>query len=120
VPLPSLTANVDHLAELRGLIRQAQDEERRITADVLSMMQAAGLDRLEGREAVAVRDSRTTLKPDPELFHTALGAPAFGAMTVSVTAARRLLGEDELAAISETTTTPVLRVEPLTNGKAVA
>src|SRR5438094_1123077 len=91
VPLPSLTANVDHLAELRGLIRQAQAEERRLTAEVLATMEAAGFDRLEGRVAVAIRDSRTTLKPDPELLHTAIGVQAFTVMTVSLTAVRRLL-----------------------------
>lgn len=50
---------------------------------------------------------------DPQLFHEALGDRAFTAMHVSVTAARKLLGEDDLQAISEATTTPILRVDPL-------
>jgi hypothetical protein len=43
-----------------------------------------------------------------------VGEPAFEAMTVSITAARRLLGEDALNGISQTTTSPVLRIEPAT------
>src|SRR5205823_8045628 len=101
-----------------GLIRQAQAEERRLTAEVLATMEAAGFDRLEGLVAVATRDSRTTLKPDPELLHTAIGAQAFTVMTVSLTAARRLLLEHDLEAISEPVTIPVLRIEPLTDGEA--
>ncbi len=40
-------------------------------------------------------------------------ARRYAALTVGVTAARRLLSADDLAAISETKTSPVLRVEPL-------
>lgn len=116
--VPLLGPEVDHLAELRDLIRRAQAEERRLTAEILTALRAAGLRRLAGRQAVAVLEARTTLRPDPQLFHEALGPRAFGAMTVSVTAARTLLGEDDLAAISEATTSPVLRIEPRAEGGA--
>lgn len=120
VPLPSLAASVDHLAELRGLIRRAQDEERKITAEILGVMASAGLDRLEGTEAVAIRDERTTLKVDVGLFLEAAGTAGYDALTVSVTAARKHLGEDDLRAISEATTTPALRVLPRENSPAAA
>lgn len=108
-----LGPQVDHLFELRALSRRAQDEERRMTAEVLEALQIAGLDRLAGQQAVAIVDERSTLRPNPQLFAVAVGPRAWGAMTVSVTAARKLLGEDDLQAISEITTSPVLRVEPL-------
>src|SRR3989442_13523163 len=60
--------DVDHLAELRSLIRRAQEQERQITAEVLHAMDAAGVERLEGERAVAIRDTRTTLRPDVGLF----------------------------------------------------
>lgn len=118
VPLPSLA--VDHLAELRGLIRRAQEEERKLTAEILSVMASASLDRLEGTEAVAIRDERTTLKPDVGLFLEAAGAAGYDALSVSVTAARKHLGEDDLRAISEATTTPALRVLPRADRPAAA
>jgi hypothetical protein len=111
--IPLLGPQVDHLLELRGLIRRAQEEERAMTAELLRALEAAGLTRLAGRQAVAVRDERVTLKPDPQRLLEAVGEPSWAALTVSVTAARRLLGEEDLAAISEKITTPVLRVEPL-------
>ena len=115
--VPLLGSTIDHLAELRALIRRAQDEERAMTAEILRAMQAAGVSRLEGGEAAAILDQRVTLRPDPALFHETLGARAYAAMTVSVTAARQLMGADDLAAISETTTTPVLRVEPIESAR---
>ncbi len=118
--LAPVRADVDHLAELRGLIRRAQDTERQLTAEVLHAMEGAGVERLEGEQAAAIRDTRTTLRPDVGLFLEALGARAHEALTVNLTAARRLIGADDLAAISETITTPVLRVEALTDGKAGA
>jgi len=71
VPLrafPALGEQIDQLHELRGLIRQSQEAERRLTAEVLAGLQAAGLTRLAGAKAVATIDRRTNLKPDPELF----------------------------------------------------
>ena len=111
--LAPFRADVDHLAELRGLIRRAQEQERQLTGEILHAMDAAGVSRLEGEQAVAIRDTRTTLRPDVGLFLEALGPRAHEALAVNITAARRLIGADDLAAISETATTPVLRVEPL-------
>lgn len=109
--LTPLRAKVDHLAELRHLIRQAETAERELTAEIVRALQAAGVDRLTGRDAMATLGERTTLTPDPALVYEALGPRAFDAMSVSVTAARRLMAADDLAAISESTTAPVLRVE---------
>jgi hypothetical protein len=111
--VPLLGPQIDHLFELRDLIRRAQDEERRMTAEILGVMEAAGLTRLAGQQATAIVDRRATLRVDPELFHRAVGGAAYEAMSVSVGAARPLVGEADLGAISEATTTPVLRLEPV-------
>ena|SRR5216684_4224225 len=115
--VPSLGAKVDHLAELRELIRRAQAAEREESAEVLAGLEAAGLTRLAGDRAVAVVGERISLTVDPELFLEAVGPAGYAAVTVSVTAARRLMGADDLAAISETTTTPVLRLEAREEGR---
>lgn len=65
---------------------------------------------------MAILGERTSLTVDPKRFHDAVGPAAWEAMAVSVTAARKLLGAEDLAAISETTPTPVLRVERLPGG----
>lgn len=109
--IPLLGDEVDQLAELRALIRRAQEEERRLTQEILTGLQAAGLSRLAGRQAVAIVEQRATLRPDPELFYEALGARAFEALTVSVTPARRLMAPADLEAISDKLVSPVLRVE---------
>jgi hypothetical protein len=111
--LAGLAPQVDHLAELRGLIRRAQAAERQLTQDLLAAMAAHDLRTVPGQAAVAILESRTALRVDPELFLLAAGARAPEALTVSVTAARRLLGEADLEAISEPMTTPVLRLEPV-------
>jgi len=108
---PHLGQLIDDLFELRGLVHRAQANERAMTAEVLQALTAAGLERYEGEGAVAIVGQRVTLAPDPQLFLEALGPRAWEPLTVNVTAARRLLGADDLAAISETTTTAVLRVE---------
>jgi hypothetical protein len=108
---PQLAQQVDDLHELRGLIRKSQEAERILTQQVLGTLTAAELDTFEGSQAVAIVGQRVTLAPDPQLFLEALGPRAWEALTVNVTAARRLLGADDLAAISESTTSRVLRVE---------
>ena len=118
--LAGLADKVDHLAELRALIRQAQQAERELTHEILAALQAAGLDRLAGLRALAVRDTRATLQPDPQLFVEAAGPRAWEAMAVRLEAARRLIAADLLEAISEKTTSPVLRVEALPAGPAAA
>ncbi len=116
--VPLLGPTIDHLLELRALIRRAQEQERQMTADIIRAMEGAGVSRLDGGMAVAVLEQRTNLHPDPELFLQAVGARAYAALTVSVTAARKLIGADDLDAISETTVSPVLRVESLERGGA--
>jgi hypothetical protein len=114
---PQLAQEVDHLHELRALIRQSQEAERQMTAEILQAMQEAGLMQLSGAQAVAFAGERVSLKPDPQLFLETVGPRAYEALTVSTTAARHLMGADDLAAISESTMIPVLRLEPR---KAVA
>jgi hypothetical protein len=118
--IPLVGGKVDHLAELRALIRQAQDAERELTAELVRTMTAAGVDRLHGAQAEAKLEQRTTLRPDPELFLQETGAAGYGALSVSVTAARRLMASDDLAAICEATTTRVLRVEAIAPAPQVA
>ena len=84
LPHPALAADVDDLHQLRGLIRQAQDQERALAAEVLTAMEVLGAERLEGQTAVAVLGERTSLTVDPELFHRALGSRAWAALTVRV------------------------------------
>jgi hypothetical protein len=109
--VPLLGPSIDHLLELRELIRRAQDEERKMTAEVVAGLQATGVTRLAGHQALAILDVRTTQRVDPQRLHETLGASAFQAMTVNITVARQLLGTEALLAISEVTTSPVLRVE---------
>lgn len=117
--VPLLGPQVDHLFELRGLIRQAQEEERKMTAELLAAMDATGQTRVSGQRAMAAVARRTTLAVDPELFLRAVGAEAYRAMTVSVAAARRLMGEDDLLAISEAATAPTLRIVPIDRAGAI-
>ena len=116
--VPLLGPKIDHLLELRGLIRRAQNEERTMTTEIVQAMAAAGVAWLQGHQGVAILEKRTTLEPDPGLFLEAVGARGYAALTVGVTAARKFMGADDLAAISEVTTNPVLRVEPLERGGA--
>jgi len=108
---PDLSQLIDDLFELRGLLRQSQAQERAMTAEVIQALTAAGIERYQAEAAMAIIGQRTTLTPDPELFLEALGSRAWEALSVNVTAARRLMEADDLAVISEATTTPVLRLE---------
>ncbi len=92
VPLrivPALGQKIDDLHELRSLIRQSQEAERRLTAEVLAGLEAAGLTWLAGQRAIASVDHRTTLRPDVGLFLDTTGPAGHAALSVSVTAARR-------------------------------
>jgi hypothetical protein len=60
--LLAVAADVDHLFELRGLIKQAQDEERRLTQVILAALDARRLGALAGTRAVATLEPRTTLR----------------------------------------------------------
>ncbi len=61
--LAPLRDDVDLLAELRDLIGRATEAERAMTAEILQAMAAAGVRRLEGARAVAVRESVTKTNP---------------------------------------------------------
>jgi hypothetical protein len=106
-----LGQQVDDLFELRTLIRQSQEAERRLTLESRQAMEATGTNRLQGAAAVAVLDGRDNLTVDPQLFLEAVGDRAWSAIRVVLTEARAFLGEEDLRAIGETTTTPILRVE---------
>lgn len=109
-----MAQKVDDLAELRALIRRATATERELTGEILTELAGLRVARFEGGEAVAVLEHKTCLTVDPELFMLAAGKSAYAALTVKVTMARELVGERDLLAISETSTTPVLRVEART------
>jgi len=111
-PVPyDLAQKVDDLFELRALLRQSQAGERALTAEIIQELTSAGLEQYQGEQAVAIVGQRVTLAPDPQLFLEALGSRALEALSVNIMVARRLMGADDLAAISEATTSPVLRIE---------
>jgi len=113
-----LAQKIDDLAELRALLRKATATERELTGEILTELAGLRVSRFEGTEAVAILEHRTCLTVDPELFLLAAGTSAYGAMTVGVTKACELIGEQDLAAISETSMTPVLRIEKRDLGPA--
>ncbi len=107
----ALAQQVDDLYELRGLIRRSQEAERLLTQQVTGVLTAAGLSTFAGTAAVAVLGHRTVLTPDPRSFLEAVGEKAFGALRVSMEAARELMLPADLEAISQGQTPSVLRVE---------
>jgi hypothetical protein len=113
-PAGTLAQKIDDLAELRTLIRQATATERQLTGEILTELAARRVTRFEGSQAVAMLEHRTTLSVDPGLFLLATGKAGHAALAVSVTKARELLGEQDLVAISEKSTTPALRLEQRT------
>ncbi len=114
VTLGWLGTSIDKLAELRAAKRQLDSDERTLTASVLTAMRAAGLPALRGEHAIATVGERHDLTPDPALFVEAVGLTlAAPALRVSVEKARGVLGDETLRAISETTTTTTLRVDPI-------
>lgn len=118
--IPRAASRVDELFKLRQLIRDAQTAERAATRELVELMQSQGFQGLQGTAAVAVLDLRDCLQVDVPLFLEAAGSRAPEALSVRVEAARRLLGDETLRAIAETTTNPVLRVEPLTPSPTAA
>jgi hypothetical protein len=111
--VPLIGAQVDRLAELRATLRTLETEERALTLEVSTTLQAAGVDTAHGRHAVARIEVRTITRVDPELFLELTGPKGLQAMTVSVTAARKLVVEADLAAISERSEQRALRVDTL-------
>jgi hypothetical protein len=115
-PKTTLADLADDLYELRTLLKKSTEAERKLTAEVLEGMHRVGADRIEGAIGVAILGERTTLTPDVGLFIGALGARAHAALSVKIEAARALMAADDLAAISESSTTPILRVQPIGEG----
>ncbi len=117
VALATLAADVDKLLDLRDAKRRLDADERALTRRVLDALTAHGLPALRAERAVATVGTRTDLTVDPGLFVDAVGLTlAAPALRVSVERARGILGTETLDAISETTTTAVLRVDPIRNG----
>jgi len=85
-------------------------EERALTRDMTALLDTHAAKKAEGTAALAVRSQQTNTHIDPDLFIQATGAKGWSAVKVSVEAARQLLSGADLAAISETTESPVLRV----------
>jgi hypothetical protein len=118
--LAGVREKIGDLAGLRALLRQAERTERELTQEILAALERAGLDRLAGREVVAVRGERENIQVDVQLFHEALGAKAYAALSVGVVAARKLMAEDDLRAISTVTVAPVLRLVVIEPAPAAA
>lgn len=105
---------VDRLATMRAEKRRLETAERELTKAVLAHLTEHGLPAFRAAQAVATVTARTEMVPDPELFVTAVGlTTAAPALRVLVEKARGLLGEADLAAISEETTSRVLRVDSI-------
>jgi hypothetical protein len=69
----ALAQQVDDLYELRGLIRKSQEAEKKLTAQMLGTLEAAGLSQFDGAQAVAIVGERVNLVPDVQLFLEAPG-----------------------------------------------
>lgn len=108
----TLAEKIDNLYTLRSLLRQSVAAEKELSAEISLAIKATSRDRAEGLTAVAILGTRTNLKVDPQLFLEAVGQKGYAAISVSVTAAREFMGEQDLNAIAEPIPTPVLRVEP--------
>jgi hypothetical protein len=112
--LATLAQDVDKLLDLRDTKRRLEADERALTRHVLEALTAHGLPSLRAERAVATVGTRTDLTVDPVRFVDTVGlATAAPALRVLVEQARRVLGTEMLAAISETTTTATLRVDPV-------
>jgi hypothetical protein len=108
----TLAAQIDQLADLRFLLRQSVAAEKALTAEVMKAMQEAKLDTAEGARSVAKITARTSTVVDVALFLETLGPKAYPALAVKIEAARELMAGADLAAISETSTSQSLRIEP--------
>jgi len=104
---------VDDLAELRSLMRRAQEAERRLTAEIASYLETTGLATLRGAQALARVETRTVTAVDAARFFGLVGPSALEAMSVSIGAARRLVGSTTLETIGERKAQLVLLVEKL-------
>ncbi len=114
-PAP-LAQRIDDLGQLRSLLRQSQEAERQLSNEIKALLAEAGTSEARGLEYVATVSERVDTVVDPELWLEATGKRGLVALTVSVTRARELMGEEDIRAISEPRTTPVLNVKPLAGG----
>ena len=111
--IPLMGQKVDDLAKLRSLIRQAQEAERQLTAEIVNYLNSTGLAALHGTRALARLETRTVTTVDAARFFGLVGPSALETMSVSVGAARRLVGAATLEAIAERKAQCLLRVEEI-------
>ena len=111
--IPSMGQKVDDLAELRSLVRRARAVERQLTAEISSYLEMTGLVALHGARAAARLETWKVMTVDAARFFDLVGPSALKAMSVSISAARRLVGGAALDAIGERKAQRVLRVEEL-------
>jgi hypothetical protein len=113
----TLAQRIDDLGELRNLLRQSQDAEKRLTAEIKVLLIEAGAKEGQGAQFIATLGERVDTVIDPQLFLEATGPKGLVAVTVGVTKARELMSGEDLAAISEAKPVPVLNVKPLGGAK---
>ena len=111
--IPTMGQKVDDLAELRSLVRRAQVAERQLTAEISSYLEMTGLVALHGARAAARLETWKVMTVDAARLFDLVGVSALKAMSVSIGAARRLVGGATLDAIGERKSQRVLRVEEL-------
>lgn len=112
----SLAQRIDDLGQLRALLKQSQDAERQMTAEIRALLAEAGKNEERGSQFAVTLTERVETVIDPELWLEATGKRGLVALTVGVTKARELMGEADIQAISEPRMTPVLNVKPLAGG----
>jgi len=111
--IPVMGQKVDDLAELRSLVRRAEVAERQLTAEISSYLEMTGLVALHGARAAARLETWKVMTVDAARFFDLVGVSALKAMSVSISAAKRLVGGATLDAIGERKAQRVLRVEEL-------
>ena len=108
--LGTLGETINRLAEVRAAIKRLEYDEQGLKLEVIGLMGTAGLATVRTDTHVATLGERTTLVVCPYRLFERVGALALDAMSVNLTAARRLLGEAELDTLGTRDSTPVLRV----------
>jgi len=111
--ISAMGQKVDDLAELRSLVRRAQAAERQLTAEISSYLEITGLVALHGARAAARLETWKVMTVDAARFFDLVGPSALKVMSVSISAAKRLVGVATLDAIGERRAQRVLRVEEL-------
>ena len=109
--IPLLGQKVDRLHALRQTIMTFGAEERQLTNELKRCMGEFAIGAVHGDQAIAILERRPVLVVDSESLFDLIGHEAFAAMTVSTTAARKMLPKAALAAISEHQEQVTLRVD---------